>query len=108
MHEEKENREGRKGQNGGTKKAGKPRENKRGFDSILAKYVYRGQLKAGDIQGYISPSSLPPGPPSLMHQWVGSIKSGSVCSTNVYDGWNLVQLMEGCYTAGREGREVTF
>ena len=29
------------------KKAGKPRENKRGFDSILAKYDYRGQLKAG-------------------------------------------------------------
>ena len=26
----------------------------------------------------------------------------------VYDGWNLVQLMDGCYTAGREGREVTF
>ena len=67
-----------------------------------------GQLKAGDIQGYITPSSLPPGPPSLMHQWVNSIKSGSVCATNVYDGWNLVQLMEGCYTAGREGREVTF
>jgi predicted dehydrogenase len=67
-----------------------------------------GQLKAGDIQGYISPASLPPGPPSLMHQWVTAIKDGSVCSTNVYDGWNLVQLMEGCYTAGREGREVTF
>jgi hypothetical protein len=29
------------------KKAGKPRENVRGFNSILAKYVYRGQLKAG-------------------------------------------------------------
>jgi 1,5-anhydro-D-fructose reductase (1,5-anhydro-D-mannitol-forming) len=67
-----------------------------------------GQLKAGDIQGYISPASLPPGPPSLMHQWVTAIKDGSVCSTNVYDGWNLVQLLEACYTAGREGREVTF
>jgi 1,5-anhydro-D-fructose reductase (1,5-anhydro-D-mannitol-forming) len=67
-----------------------------------------GQLKAGDIQGYISPASLPPGPPSLMQQWIASIKDGSVCSTNVYDGWNLVQLLEGCYTAGREGREVTF
>jgi len=26
---------------------GKPRQNKRGFDSMIAKYVYRGQLKAG-------------------------------------------------------------
>jgi hypothetical protein len=26
---------------------GKPRENKRGFESMIAKYVYRGQLKAG-------------------------------------------------------------
>lgn len=67
-----------------------------------------GQLKAGDIQGYISPSSLPPGPPSLMYQWVSAMRDGAVCSTNVYDGWNLVQLMEGCYIAGREGREVTF
>ncbi len=67
-----------------------------------------GQLKAGDIQGYISPASLPPGPPSLMNQWVASIQHGSVSATNIYDGWNLVQLLEGCYTAGREGREVTF
>jgi predicted dehydrogenase len=67
-----------------------------------------GQLKAGDIQGYISPASLPPGPPSLLHQWVSAIREGTVASTNVYDGWNLVQLLEGCYTAGREGREVTF
>jgi hypothetical protein len=31
------------------KKAGKPRDNVRGFDSIIAKYVYRGQLKAGGV-----------------------------------------------------------
>jgi 1,5-anhydro-D-fructose reductase (1,5-anhydro-D-mannitol-forming) len=67
-----------------------------------------GQLKAGDIQGYITPASLPPAPPSLMHQWVSAIKDGAVAATNIYDGWNLVQLLEGCYTAGREGREVTF
>jgi hypothetical protein len=29
------------------KKAGKPRDNVRGFDSILSRYDYRGQLKAG-------------------------------------------------------------
>ncbi len=67
-----------------------------------------GQLKAGDIQGYITPSSLPPGPPQLLNQWVSAIKEGTICATNVTDGWNLVQLLEGCYTAGREGREVVF
>lgn len=67
-----------------------------------------GQLKAGDIQGYITPSSFPAPPPPLLNQWITAITDGSPCSTDIYDGWNLVQLMEGCYTAGREGREVTF
>ena len=66
------------------------------------------QLKAGDIQGYISPTHLPAAPPSILQQWIGAIKNGTPIATNVYDGWNLVQLLEGCYQAGREGREVTF
>ena len=67
-----------------------------------------GQLKAGDIQGYITPTHLPAAPLPLLNQWVAAIKHGSVIATNVYDGWNLVQLLEGCYKAGREGKEHTF
>jgi 1,5-anhydro-D-fructose reductase (1,5-anhydro-D-mannitol-forming) len=67
-----------------------------------------GQLSAGEIQGYISPTNLPPAQPPLIHQWISAIKDGTTTSAGIYDGWNLVQLLEGCYTAGREGREVTF
>jgi 1,5-anhydro-D-fructose reductase (1,5-anhydro-D-mannitol-forming) len=67
-----------------------------------------GQLKVADIQGYITPSSLPAALPNLMQQWISAMRFGTACATNIYDGWNLVQLLEGCYTAGREGREVTF
>ena len=66
------------------------------------------RLSAGDIQGVISPSNLPAALPSAMQQWVAAIKDGISMSINIYDGWNLVQLLEGCYVAGREGREVTF
>ena len=66
------------------------------------------QLSAGDIQGYITPTNLPPALPSPMQQWVSSIKDGTSSSINIYDAWALVQLMDGCYTAGREAREVTF
>ena len=29
-------------------------------------------------------------------------------SISIYDGWALTQLLEGCYTAARNGHEVTF
>lgn len=66
------------------------------------------RLQAGDISGYITPTNLPPALPGPLHQWVSSIKSGATPTITIYDGWNLVQLLEGAYTAAREGREVTF
>ncbi len=66
------------------------------------------QLKMGDIQGYISPTHLPPALPSPMQQWVAAIKHGTAATINIYDAWALTQLLEGCYTAGRNGHEVTF
>ncbi len=66
------------------------------------------RLKSGDIQGYVLPTSLPAALPTLMDQWVASIKNGTSCSVSIYDGWNLVQLMEGCYNAGRQGHEFIF
>jgi 1,5-anhydro-D-fructose reductase (1,5-anhydro-D-mannitol-forming) len=62
----------------------------------------------GDLQGFVIPTNLPPAPPSPLHQWIAAIKTGTPANINIYDGWNLTQLMEGCYTAAREGREFTF
>ena len=66
------------------------------------------QLSMGDIQGYVSPTNLPPALPSPMQQWAAAIKDGNSMSISIYDGWALTQLLEGCYTAARNGHEVTF
>jgi predicted dehydrogenase len=66
------------------------------------------RLSAGDIQGVINPTNLPPALPSPLHQWVSAIKDGTTMTITIYDGWNLVQLLDGCYRAGRGGHEVTF
>ncbi len=64
--------------------------------------------KMGDIQGYVLPTNLPPALPSPMQQWISAIKDGTSMTISLYDGWNLVQLLDGCYTAAREGRQVVF
>lgn len=66
------------------------------------------RLSMGDVQGYIIPAQLPPAQPTPLQQWVSAIKDGTEMAINIFDGWNLVQLMEGCYIAGREQREYTF
>ena len=66
------------------------------------------QLSMGDIQGYVSPTNLPPALPSPMQQWVSAIKHGTPMSINIYDAWALTQMLEGCYTAARNGHEVSF
>ncbi|HLV81897.1 MAG TPA: Gfo/Idh/MocA family oxidoreductase [Chthonomonadaceae bacterium] len=66
------------------------------------------QVTCGDIQGYVVPSSLPPAQPSPLQQWVAAIREGTPPAITIKDGWNLVQMLEGCYTAGRNGHEVTF
>lgn len=66
------------------------------------------QLSAGDIQGYILPTNLPPAQPSPMHQWITAIKDGTPMTITIQDGWNLVQMLEGCYEAARNGHEYTF
>ncbi len=66
------------------------------------------QVSMGDLQGYVVPTSLPPALPSPMQQWVSAIKDGTTTTISIYDGWALVQMLANCYTAGREGREVTF
>ena len=66
------------------------------------------RVSMGNYEGYVAPTNLPPALPSPLHQWISAIKDGTPMSINIYDAVNLVQLLEGCYTAGREGHEVTF
>ena len=66
------------------------------------------RLPYSEYNGTLTPSQLPPAQASPLHQWVASIKDGTPPAISVYDAYNLVQLLEGCYTAGREGREFTF
>lgn len=66
------------------------------------------KVSMGDLSGYVIPSHLPAALPMPLNQWVSAIKDGTPMTINIFDGWNLVQLMEGCYIAGREGREYIF
>ena len=66
------------------------------------------RVSMGDMQGYVTPTHLPPAQPSPMHQWIASIKDGTLPTINLYDAWNLTQLMEGCYRAARDGHEYAF
>ena len=66
------------------------------------------QVSMGSIQGYISPTNLPAALPSPLQQWVASIKHGTPATINIYDAWALTQVLEGCYTAARNGHEVNF
>jgi 1,5-anhydro-D-fructose reductase (1,5-anhydro-D-mannitol-forming) len=66
------------------------------------------KLEANGIKGGIAPSNLPPAPPMPMVQWINAIKDGSPMTIDIQDGWNLTQLMEGCYTAARTGQAYTF
>lgn len=66
------------------------------------------QLNDREVQGVIAPTNLPAAQPSPLHQWIAAIKDSTPATMSVYDGWNLVQMLEGCYIAAREGREYTF
>ncbi|HEY3341006.1 MAG TPA: gfo/Idh/MocA family oxidoreductase, partial [Anaerolineae bacterium] len=66
------------------------------------------QLKAGDIQGYISPTNLPKAPPMPMDQWLNAILNGTPMTITVEDGRNLTELLEGTYQSARGGKEVVF
>lgn len=66
------------------------------------------KIDAAGIKGVISPTDLPPAPPMPMVQWVNAIKDGSPMTITLEDGWNLTQLMEGCYTAARTGQAYIF
>src|SRR5262249_52592651 len=64
------------------------------------------KLEATGIKGPSSPANLPPAPPAPMAQWISAIKEGAPMTIDIQDGWNLTQLLEGCYTAARTGQAV--
>jgi 1,5-anhydro-D-fructose reductase (1,5-anhydro-D-mannitol-forming) len=66
------------------------------------------RLQAGGIKGAIVPTQLPAALPSPMVQWTRAIKDGTPMTIDISDGWNLTQLMEGCYTAARTGQAYVF
>lgn len=66
------------------------------------------KIDAAGIKGVISPTELPDAPPMPMVQWINAIKDGSPMTITIEDGWNLTQLMEGCYTAARTGQAYVF
>lgn len=66
------------------------------------------KARASGIKGAILPSELPPALPSPMVQWIDAIREGSPMTIDIQDGWNLTQLMEGCYTAARTGQAHAF
>jgi predicted dehydrogenase len=71
-------------------------------------FVSSTKLQAEGIKGTISPTELPPALPSPLDQWIGAIRHGTEMTITVEDGRNLTELLEGIYTAAREGREVRF
>lgn len=66
------------------------------------------KLAADGIKGAIVPSQLPAALPTPMQQWINAIKDGTPMTIDIQDGWNLTQLMDGCYTAARTGQAYTF
>lgn len=62
----------------------------------------------GGIQGAVAPTRLPAALPLPMAQWIRAIQDGSPTSIGIEDGWNLTQLLEGCYTAARTGQAFSF
>lgn len=62
----------------------------------------------GGIQGSVAPTNLPPAPPMPMTQWINAIKDDAPMTISLQDGWNLTQLLEGCYTAARTGEAFRF
>ncbi|MBM3494802.1 MAG: Gfo/Idh/MocA family oxidoreductase [Armatimonadetes bacterium] len=66
------------------------------------------KLEASGIKGAIAPSNLPATLPMPMDQWIAAILDGTPMTIGIDDGWNLTQLLDGCYTAARTGPAVEF
>ncbi len=66
------------------------------------------RLEVNGLPGAFTPSRLPPPMPTPLEQWLAAIEKGEPMRITVRDGRNLTELLEGIYTAAREGREFRF
>jgi len=66
------------------------------------------KVKPTGGSAWITPTELPKPLPSPMNQWLGAILRDEPMTITVEDGRNLTEMLEACYIAGREGREVRF
>jgi predicted dehydrogenase len=67
------------------------------------------KLRGGNkIDGMIVPSKLPENKPSIMEAWISAILKDTPLITNVEDGRNLTEMLEGCYIAWRSGKRFAF
>jgi 1,5-anhydro-D-fructose reductase (1,5-anhydro-D-mannitol-forming) len=61
-----------------------------------------------ELQGWITPSSLPKELPSALRQWVDGITKGTEIYFGLEEGIQLTELMEGAYKSHKEGKVVEF
>ncbi len=66
------------------------------------------RIEASGIKGAVAPTVLPQALPMPMEQWIAAILDGTPMTIGIDDGWNLTQLMDGCYRAARTGQAVEF
>jgi predicted dehydrogenase len=67
------------------------------------------KLEADGVQGTIQPSNLPKAHPPLMTQWIDKIEGrGGEPDTNIEDGVNLTELLEGIYASADSGKAHQF
>lgn len=78
-----------------------------GFPGQNPQLVSRLATREG-LAGTLIPSELPKPLPSPLEQWIHALVRDEPMAITVEDGRNLTQLLEGIYTAAREGREVKF
>ncbi len=66
------------------------------------------KLSAAGVTGTIQPN-MPKGRPALMTQWLNKVTGkGGEPDTNIEDGVNLTELLDGIYASANSGRAHTF
>jgi 1,5-anhydro-D-fructose reductase (1,5-anhydro-D-mannitol-forming) len=79
----------------------------RGMPGQSLVYTSR-KVRPLEQEAWISPTELPKPLPSPMNQWIAAILRDEPMTITVEDGRNLTEMLEACYLAAREGREVRF
>jgi predicted dehydrogenase len=72
-------------------------------------FIQSRKLSADGVNGTIQPSNMPKSHPALMTQWIDKIEGrGGDPDTNIEDGVNLTELLEGIYDSADTGKAHQF